>query len=215
MPAHPLSSDDGLKEAARSTLRELLTIAKRYRKRRQRLDTLFLFDGRSRAKAGKTYATPRATVEYEDAPEMELILKHRDSYDRLAATIDQATESINRVASKIDPDDPYTLKQMLQSVATLERQGLQHLDSIREILQQFGRELIAQESTLAKVVAEGAKLSQLAIINREKLTAEADRNGIGVNNKSTTELETMAKDIHRRIANGEMFVVESEDEEDH
>ncbi len=201
MPAHPLSSDDGLKEAARSTLRELLTISKRYRMRRQRLDTLFLFEARARKKAGKTYETPKATVAYDDAPEMELMLKHRDAYEQLAITIDAAHEGIRNTPT--NPDDPYALMKLMDSVNRLEAKRDAHLESIREILQQVSRELIAQENVLAKVVAEGAKLSQLALINREKIAHEAEQRGGGTNSKSNSELLQIAQEIGQR--NGHVY----------
>ncbi len=206
MPAHALSSDEGLQDAARSTLRELLTVAKRYRARRQRLDGMFLFGPRDYKRGRVTKSEPKAQVAYDDCPEMELMLKHRDSYDSLSATIDDARVAISNAAKNIDEGDPYTLIKLMSALATLEKQRDYHLIAIQELLSQLSKELMAQEGVLAKIVTEGGKLASASMINRERLMALADANGKGIDSKSDGELDQLAKDIGKRIATGDYVV---------
>ncbi len=205
MPAHPLSSDDGLKDAATSTLRELLSVAKRYRLRRRRLDTFYLFTERHRKKGRTNQVGAPAGVSWDDSPEMELMLKHRDSYEQLDAVAKRVAAAITDPLSEVDP---MTLNELMRQMTRLESQRDSHLEAIQILLQQLSRELIAQEQTLTKIVAEGAKLAQLALINREKLQALAEERNGGITSKSTTELEAMARDFKQKIANGELFVIQ-------
>lgn len=204
MPAHAMTSDAGLKDAACTTLRELLTIAKRYRKRRQRIDSLFLFDGRTRSRAGKDSLIPRAKVEYDDSPEMELILKRRDACEQLDRTIQVSQDAIEDQEM-----EPKTRLQILQTLSRLEAQRDGHLEAMAEILCQMGRELMAQENVLAKVVTEGAKLSQMLQIAQDRLKAEAAEREEHISSKSSSDLQKMAKELKQRIDAGEeVFVIE-------
>lgn len=212
MPAHSLKTEEGLKDAASSTLRELLTVAKRYRKRRNRLDTLFLFSDRTRTRGSDVKVLPRATVDYDDSPEMEMMLKHRDAYESLEATIVEAREAIS-TSSKSDECDPELVSRMLQTLVRLETQRDRHLTAITDILGQLSRELIAQEAVLAKVVAEGARLAQMAVINRERLDHDLSMKEEGVETKSTSELVKMAQELKAKIARGELPLDEGGDGE--
>lgn len=213
MPRHALSSDDGLKDAAQSTIRELVTIAKRYRKRRARLDGLFLFSERVRKHGGKSFTEARSTVQYDDSPEMELILKHCDVYDSLEKQVGTASLAIERVAKQIDDDDPHTLLKLMQHLTRLEALRDKHLESIREILGQVSRELMGQENVMLKCVTEGAKLSQLASITAERLAFEADTRGKGLDGKSESELAKIAREMKARLKAGEDISVGDEQEE--
>lgn len=210
MPRHALTSDEGLKDAARSTLRELLSVSKRYRARRRRLDKLFLFMQRTRR--GKT--SSKSTIAYGDSPEMELMLEHRDGYDRLGETIEEARIAVSKAAKNIEPDDPYTLSKMLSTILSLERERARHLTEIKDILGQVSRELMAQENVLAKVVAEGAKLAQLAQLNRERIEAQLEVSGVGLESKTNDELTKLAMEMKQRIAAGELVVDAEHAEED-
>lgn len=206
MPAHPLTSDEGLQDAARSTLRELLSVSKRYRSRRLRLDSMFLFAGRNYKRGRAVKTVPKSEVVYDDCPEMELMLKHRDGYDALTKTLDDTREAIEKVAKNIAPDDPFTLLKLMAAVVTLEKQRDRHLEAIQEILGQLSRELMAQEAVLAKVVAEGAKLASLAVLTRERISAQMEATGNGIESKSNSELTQIAKDFKKRLASGESVV---------
>jgi hypothetical protein len=211
MPAHAISTEDGLKDAARTTLRELLKLAKRYKRRRERLEALFLFEVRKR-KVGRNEQTgSKATVGWEDTPETELMLKHRDDYERLSALLESARVAIEKAT--VDPEDGLTLLKLMQTVSTLERQREAHLESIREILGQLSRELMAQEAVMMKVVAEAARLAQLAEINQLRINAAMQARGMGHETRSTGELEKLARDLQGRIARGEVIDAVSEPNE--
>ncbi len=206
MPSHALTSDDGLKDAARSTLRELLSVSKRYRGRRKRLDALFLFGPRAYKRGRKTEQVEKSQVDWNDCPEMELMLKHRDCYDSMEATIVAAREGMKNA----QPDDMLTLRDCLALIARLESQRDKHLVAIQEILGNLSRELMAQENVLAKVVAEGAKLASLAQLSRERIVAQENASGKGIESRSNTELTKIAEEMKKRLASGK-YVPEEED----
>ncbi len=206
MPAHPLSSDAGLKDAACTTLRELLTIAKRYKKRRNRLDALFLFSSRTLRKGRTVKEIPKATIAYTDGPEEELLLSHRDTIERLDATVIELRAAVERC-----PDmDARALGDVMKSMARLEFIRDVHLKGMREILANLARELMSQENVLSRVVAEGARLAQMAQINREKIDADTAARTGGIDSKATSELQAIAENMKRRIEAGELFVIDGD-----
>lgn len=201
MPTHPLTSDDGLKDAARTTLRTLLTVAKRYGRRRGRLDELFLFAGRSRTKGRTKQVVPKAEVIWDDSPEMELMLKHRDDYERLGVLLEHCHVAMEKAATA-DPESLKALTTLTFNINRLESQREAHLEAMRELLAQVSRELMTQENVMAKVVAEGAKLAQLAQINVDRIRAALQSKGVGEDSKSNTELQAIARKIQQQIADG-------------
>lgn len=206
MARHPLSSDAGLKDAARTTLRELLSVSKRYKRRRERLDALFLFAERRRKNKGaKNAIGPKATVVWDDPPEMELLLTHRDAYERLGKLFDTAAVALE-AAAKADPDCKLLIS-LTFHVNKLEAQRERHLEAMTEILGQLSREMMAQENVLAKVVTEGAKLTQEAFINSERMATIRDTRGAGEDTKASSELQKIASELKQRMADGELFVV--------
>lgn len=207
MPAHPISTEEGLKDAARTTLRELLSVAKRYKRRRDRLDALFLFCERSRKRGKHQQHEPKAEVVWEDPPEMELMLKHRDAYERLGELLEYCHAAMEKAADADDGTGAKALVTLTSNINRLEGQRERHLEAIQEILGQLSRELMAQEAVLTKVVAEGARLAQFAQINNDRIRAALETKGMGAESKANSELQDIIDNLKRRIANGEMIDV--------
>lgn len=174
---------------------------------------MFLFGPRNYKRGRTTKTVPKSEVIYDDCPEMELLLKHRDGYENLSITVEDARVAIGKARANISPEDPFTLLKLMSTLATLEKQRDAHLVAIQEILGQLSKELMAQEGVLAKVVAEGAKLASLAQINRERIAAQEAANGKGIESRSNSELATLAKEMGKRIATGDYVVRNDASEE--
>ncbi len=169
---HQLAFHTGTYSADRNRTRRLVTFASR--------------------PARKVNGMPRdpSKVQYNDRPEIELYLWHRDESMFLATAILRYREKLDKVVAT----DEHALEAMakaLQSLDRLEEKRLKHVAAMEKILEVLGKEQANRETVMANLAKEAAKLAQAAAQHKDRM--DLAREGSTVEDADTIRMRLATK----------------------
>lgn len=162
--------------------KKLTKWTKGYGRDRARLRTLVLFQ--SRDGTGAQLSLPPSKVYYNDRPETEMILYHRDEVLRLTGVIELAEKSLREESGEWEAK-----ARLMEAIATADGKRMKHTDAMENLMARFADQLVKQEAVMAKIAADAAKLAQGAYEHRDKM--EIARKGADI---------TPAIELRKRLA---------------
>lgn len=164
-----------------------------YERKAKRFKDLPLWDREAkretsdRAGAHKPHVRRKAKAVWDDPPDIELALKHRDCVDRIEADLVICREVIQ--GGKIESKD---MGRVLENYTRLERAALDHMREIRGCLEAFGKEQVAREALMTRLITETTRLKVVDRHHRENMAFEAGVTDL--ESKNNAELEAMIRE---------------------
>lgn len=140
-----------------------------------------------RAGSHKPHVRRKAKPLWDDPPDIELALKHRDCVDRIEGDLVKCREIID--SGTIEGKD---LGRILENYTRLERAALDHMREIRGCLEAFGKEQVAREALMTRLITETTRLKVVDRHHRENMEFEAGANDL--DRKNNAELEEMIRE---------------------
>jgi hypothetical protein len=159
--AEDKAEPDGLPMRGKQALNRLIKMIHDYGKDRQRVRSLVTFEARQNA-AGSV--RERSIVEYNDRPEIELYIHHRNETLRLDADIEFTRKKLQDIV--LEPADFLTIT---TNLATLQTRKAKEIEAMERILATLAKEQSAKETLMAKIATDAAKLVQAASQHQDKM----------------------------------------------
>jgi hypothetical protein len=169
-------------------LHQLKGMVRGYARDIHRVRNLVTFAERVRLDGGDENIRKMSDVRWEDRPEIEIYLKHRDDVLHIERALELQDLIIIEARKN---EDPNKLLQAFNCISRLEQTKERHLQKMTAILETMSREFGAREAIMAKLASEGAKLAMIGQMHQEKMLLM--RRKIG---------EEPGDDELERIANG-------------
>lgn len=190
-----------LESTALKMVVQLAGMVRGYARKRARLKCLCLFEDRVRSDGKMTRR--KSKVEWNDEPDVELILKHQLEIESIDAEQDDLRKIIDDAT--LDADARVKAHAI---IAQLEAQKNQHMREMRGGIESARVALGLTENIMAKLAADGAKLSVTLKIAQDRIEAETKTRQLI--KSSNEELDEIVKQY--RAANpDELYVVEGVD----
>lgn len=185
-----------MEETERKMLARVQGMIAWYERKAKRFKDLPLWEREARAPAKhsegtreKTNVRRKAKPLWDDPPDIELALKHRDRVDRISDDLEKL--QVRMDSGELEPKD-YVNACMAYS--RMEKSLIDHMREIRGCLESFSREQLYREGTMARLVMELSKLKVMDKHHRDRMEFEAGH--------SDLEMKTNAE-IHAMIAQAE------------
>ncbi len=157
---------------------EIRPIAKEYKDLKKRLADFAIFADRVHS-SGKT--KKRVAVVYDSSPEEEIFLQHRTHYDETMRAIRGLNATIEKIVP--DKDDLRLYLKMTHAVRLIEKDGAEHLQHMRKILESMRERQSDVERKMITIIQERARLAQAAMQHQDKMQLAR-----GANMPTTDEL---------------------------
>lgn len=138
----------------------------------------------SKGQREKTNIRRKATAMWDDPPDIELALKHRDRVDRIEGDL----LKLQSVMDAGDMEEKNYVNAVL-AYTRMERAMLDHMREIRGCLEAFAKEQIARESMMSRAITEVTKLKLFDKHHRDRIEIEVGMNDL--EKKTNAEIEAM------------------------
>lgn len=175
-----------LESSAAKMLYKLSGMVKSYSRDVMRVRTLVSFEDRVHG----TTVRKKSFVAWNDRPEVELYLQHRNEYWRLEVFIDDLhaamTKSVKEAGPAVGPNE---VAQTADAIARMQSQRQRHLASMESILSSLAKEFGGKEATMAKLAADGAKLAVAVQMHHDRMDLARSKSGTEM---SEAEVESIA-----------------------
>ncbi len=174
--------DEALAEQAMKMLNRLVDMVAGYAKDRNRVRSLVLFAER-KPRNGSPAVRKVSRAHWNDRPEVELLLTHRDTVLSINGLLKVAQKQME-VAT-----DPSVADSILGRIAALEDDKHQAMKQITRILESIAGEQATREAMMVKLATDGARLAQAALHHQDKQDPEA---------KAGTNVEKLKERLARK-----------------
>ncbi len=196
--------------ALKKTAKQLTNMVRGYARDRARIRQLPTFGDRTNGERTQK----KAQVEWNDRPEIELYLTHRDAYEELGKDLTSCREALR----KVEPEDAASA---MEAMSRLETTRAKHLASMELILAMLQKEFGAREGIMAKLASDQAKIAEAARQHEERIgLMERLKNLDGGSDTDEEKIDKLAKrfnmrpdELRQKLADGTFGIVPRDDDD--